>query len=246
MNLFRTGSQAVSDFVLRFCRVLSSSLLKTKDQQRNQAVLWSVEGVGAADDSSTDDTSTAGELVSDADVYGQIGMVARPLAPTGEEHAEAVCVQTVDGLVPIAGRDVRLRMPGNAPHEGTIASVGYGGAFHSFDPVDKNNLSKGTISTLYVPYSNNTKAHAVIIDPTVGNESISIVHGDGFAITIGASAMVLKNPTGSASICIDAAGITMYGQVNLVGPVVIGTPAAAVPLLPGVASGPCHTLFLSP
>ena len=119
------------------------------------------------------------------------------------------------------------------------------------DPVASSGAPEGTIQVLYSPYDYDSngvaqKAHAIILDPSSGNESISVVHGDGMAITMCDGNMVLKNNNGSATIVLDDNGITMTGQINLAGAVVIGNPSTAVALAPGPSSPPCSTLFLSP
>ena len=67
------------------------------------------------------------------DVYGQVGIVARPPPPDEIQgrarHAEVLCLRTSDGLVPIAGRDVRLNQAFPNPAPGDIALVGYGSNF---------------------------------------------------------------------------------------------------------------------
>lgn len=255
------GSQMLADLVIQFAKVVSSSLATPATGGAARAVQYAIAGIGDAEGLEggegiilTDDN--AGERTEDGDVFGQIGIIARPLPPTTSgalsEHAEVVCVRTADGLVPVATRDVRLRMFGNAPNEGAVALVGYGGSYHAIAPVDNDDLTKGAIHTIYCPYDFNSsgvaqKAHTITIDPTSGNESISIVHAEGTAITMSANKeILLKNSTGSSYIMLDDGGITMTGQINLSGSVVIGNPAAAVPLLAGAASPPCSTLFVSP
>jgi hypothetical protein len=77
-----------------------------------------------------------------------------------------------------------------------------------------------------------------------------IVHAEGMAITMGDAAnkksLVLKNANGDAWIRLDNDGITLSGKIVLNGGVIIGNPMTSVPLLAGVASPPCSTLFLSP
>jgi len=254
------SSQVGADWILQFAKVVSSSLFEPPGGGNTKPVQFSIEGVG--DPSELD--GFEGEIPTeestgeqdDADIFGVLGVTARPLPPstaaTVSEHAEVVCIRTADGLVPIASRDVRLKMFGAAPNEGTVALVGYGGGYHSIAPVDNDDLTKGAIQTIYCPYDFNSsgvaqKAHVITLDPTAGNESIAIVHAEGTAITMSANKeILLKNSTGTSYLMIDDNGITMTGQINLAGSVVIGNSATAIPLLAGVASGPCTTLFLSP
>jgi hypothetical protein len=251
----------VADFALQFCKVIGSSIAEgsggTKRPVQYQVVGmpgWDFTG----DEIAMDENESNSESTDDADVYGSLGVTGRPLPPDNaagvEEHAEVVCIRTADGLVPIAVRDVRLRMGGNAPNEGTVALVGYGGGYHSISPVDNADLDKGAVQVIYCPYafSNGvaTKAHTIIMDPTSGNESVMIVHAEGMAITMGDAAnkksLVLKNANGDAWIRLDNDGITLSGKIVLNGGVIIGDPMTSVPLLAGVASPPCSKLFLSP
>jgi hypothetical protein len=146
-------------------------------------------------------------------------------------------------------------MGGNAPNEGTVALVGYGGGYHSISPVDNADMKKGAIQVIYCGYDFDSsgvagKAHTIIMDPTSGNESVMIVHAEGMAITMGDAAnkksLVLKNANGDAWIRLDNDGITLSGKIVLNGGVIIGDPMTSVPLLAGVASPPCSKLFLSP
>lgn len=108
------GSRTEADFVVQFARVGTSSLGRTS------ATLYNVEGAG-------EQPSTG------MDVYGQLGLVVRPPGPdqTGgfDRHAEVLCLRTTDGLVPIAGRDIRLNQAFPNPKPGDVVLVGYGSNF---------------------------------------------------------------------------------------------------------------------
>jgi len=256
------GSQTHLDFVIQFAKVVSSALIKEPNSSDNQAVAYNVAGIGGFDATSDepilDNSDDSGEYNENTEVYGSLGVIGRPLPPetvSGRSaHAEVACLKTADGLVPIATRDLRLKMPGEGPGEGTVALIGYGGGFHSLDPV--NDGDDGTIHVLYCPYSFTggvaTKAHSIILDPTAGNESIILVHGDGMAITMADDALIgkhllLKNDSGDATIRLDSQGITMTAsKIVLKGGVIIGDPVAAQPLLAGVASQPSTKLWFSP
>jgi hypothetical protein len=147
-------------------------------------------------------------------------------------------------------------MGGVAPNPGTTALVGYGGGFVSEAPVDPADLTKGTIQTIYCPYELDSdgvpaKAHIVTLDPTEGNENVTIAHGEGMAIIMmkgeSSNDLTIKSTDGSNSILINDDGVSIQAkQINLLGGVVIGEALAAVPMLAGVASPPCSKLFLSP
>lgn len=91
--------------------------------------------------------------------------------------------------------------------------------------------------TTYVPYAfvNDvaTKAMLVAINvDTAGQESISIVHGAGMAITILAGAknsVVVKNRTGNAYIEVNDDGNIINGNTVVNGGATIGSPVGALP-----------------
>jgi hypothetical protein len=92
------------------------------------------------------------------------------------------------------------------------------------------------------------KAHAIILDPTSGNESISIVHADGMAITMNdIGELVLKNNSGDAVIRLDGNGITMTAsKIVLNGGVSVGSALTAIPFAGGPAMPPSTLFSYSP
>ncbi|TDI91267.1 MAG: hypothetical protein E2O75_04995 [Chloroflexi bacterium] len=247
--------QSPADFIIEFSHVVTSSLHPTTN-----ALQYSVPGIGEMsqdDGGSINNDPDIGEGTNDAEVFGQAAVLVRPLPPEiidGQVfHLEVACIRETDGLVPIATRDLRLKMPGAAPNEGTVAFVGYGGGFLSHSAVDSG--AGGTISVMYCPYDfdadgNAQKAHSITLDPTSGNESIIIAHANGLAVTMDDQdkhAIVLKNTDGSASLRVDDDGVTLTGaQIVLNGTVIVGSNLTAVPLLAGPASPPSSKLFVSP
>lgn len=257
------SSQTQSDFVVRFSTAESSSL-----HAQTGTVQYSIVGIlgftGVTGESATVayDDGTAAEGTNDAEIYTSPGIIGRPLPPRtvdGEAlHMDVICVQTVEGLTPIAYRDVRLAMAGDsAPGEGVLAFVGYGGGFFSQTPVGVGSdpAGGGTIQVMYCPYDFDSdglaqKAHTIILDPTPGNESIMIVHANGLAITMSdqdKKAILMKNAAGDATFRLDDDGCTITAQtIVLSGGVIVGTPLTAVPLLAGPASPPSTVFFVSP
>lgn len=257
------SSSTEADSVLRFGTAVSSSL-----SDRNAAVQYSVTGIAGFDFTIGEeptiplDDDTAAEATEDAEPYTSPGIVGRPLPPRtvdGQDlHMDVVCVQTVDGLVPVGYRDLRLAMAGDsAPGEGVLAFVGYGGGFHSMTPVESgaDPAGGGTIHVIYCPYDFDAdgvaqKAHSMILDPTPGNESIMITHANGLAITMSdqdKKALLLKNAAGDATLRLDDDGVTITAQtIVLSGGVITGDPATAVPLLAGPASPPSTKFYVSP
>lgn len=258
------SSQTASDFVVRFTTAASSSLHEqTGGVQYSIVGIMGFDGVTGEPASVAFDDGIAAEGTNDAETYTAPGIVGRPLPPRTiggvEQHMDVICVQTVEGLVPIAYRDLRLQMAGDsAPGEGVLAFVGYGGGFHSMTPVGDGSADPaggGTIHVIYCPYDFDgdgvaQKAHSIVMDPTSGNESIIIAHANGLAITMSDQdkhAIVMKNVAGDGSIRCDDDGVTLNGQqIVLNGTVIVGSNITAVPLLPGAASPPSSIFFVSP
>lgn len=238
--------------VAEFVKVIASSLGGTSG-----AVLANVVGITAGDD----DT---GEQAHEQETYGALGVVGRPLPPEGDAFAEALALRTEDGLVPYAWRDLRLHRALNpsgtptTPREGQLMFAGYGGAFLSHSMTDDNTGSKrGNVSVLYCPYDFNAdgvaqKAHAIILDPTTGNESISVVHGSGVFFTLsgntGSGPGIVASVDGSTFLRMSPGELSVSAaKILLKGNVYVGRQAeAGAPLLPGIASPPCMSLFVSP
>ncbi len=260
-------SQTESDFVVRFSTAESSSLhTQTGGVQYSIVGILGFEGEAGSPANIAFDNGIAAEGTNDAEVYGSPGIIGRPLPPrvvNGDElHMDVICVQTVEGLVPIATRDLRLQMAGDsAPGEGVLAFVGYGGGFHSMTPVQDPSpggtdpAGGGTLHVIYCPFAFDSngvaqKAHSIILDPTEGNESIIIAHANGLAITMSdddKKALLLKNAAGDATIRVDDDGVTITAtNIVLSGGVVVGEPLLAVPLLAGPASPPSSKFFVSP
>ena len=244
--------QTEVDFVVQFSKVINSSLHPTTN-----ALQYNVPGIGefnAEDGGTVNNDDNVGEGTDDAEVFGAMGIIGRPLPPEtigGQDfHLEVVCLRETTGLTPIAARDLRLRMPPGAPEVGTVALVGYGGGFHSLSAVDGG--VGGTIHVLYCPYDFDSegvaqKAHSITLDPSSGNESIAIVHAEGAAITLTNTEITVKSPDGTSFIAIKDGNIDVVtGTCTFNCGVVIGNSVTAVPLLPGVASPPCSNLFVSP
>ncbi len=254
------GAEATvpADFVVQFSEIVSSTV-----SPRTGAVQLGVTGIAGMD--ATLDTAIIElenpESVDDAEQYSAPGIIGRPLPPETSggitEHMDVCCIRTADGgLTPISYRDNRLTMGADAPGEGVLAFVGYGGGFHSMTPVADGDDADGggTIHVLYCPYDFQDgvaqKAHSIILDPTPGNESIIIAHAEGMAITMlndSKKALMMKNAAGDATFRLDDDGITATAQtIVLSGGVIVGDPFTALPLLPGAASQGSTVFFLSP
>jgi hypothetical protein len=252
--------------VLEFCKVMASSV-----GGPHAATLFNVTGIGgfALDEdgkiSGADESDAGGEQANEQEVFQGLGLIGRPLPPEGDLFAEAICMRTGDGLMPLGFRDLRLNRsvnPGGGvttPAEGQLMFVGYGGAFLSHAMMAGNSGSKrGNVSTWYVPYAFDGagvpgKAHAISIDPTEGNSSISIVHGDGVIVTLtedaGSGSPGIVWAVNGATFGRMSAGefVVQAAKIVLKGNVYLGGQAeAGLPLLAGPASPPSTSIFISP
>lgn len=243
------------DFVAQFARVLSSSI-----NPRTQSLQVDLGGIGSLFEDETDDSQ--GEVSEQSEMFGALGFVSRPADPeviAGKEYAcEALCMRTSDGLVPISWRDLRLNsyFPGGVP-AGRIGMVGYGGGFHTIDLTDDpNGDQKTSIHFIYAPYDYSggvpNKAMAIALDTTPGSENISMSIGggtSGFQVTINETDGVqVRTPDTGTMFNIREDEINLTAKkIMLKGAVYLGAQAeTGVPLLPGPASPPCPSLYLSP
>lgn len=176
------------DAVFTWAKIVSSSV-----KESTKATLYSLAGIGS-DDPEDEDTDDLGETASDQEVITALGIIARPRKPAkGSDnitrYAEALGIRTLDGTLPIGARDRRLHEKFPAPKEGTIAFVGYGGAFLAFDDTTSDSGDeKATLVTLYVPYeySNGVASKAMLLtfDPLA--DALSLVHSAGLALSMSA------------------------------------------------------------
>jgi hypothetical protein len=237
----------------------------------NTTTLYNLTGIGGfsldadGEIDGEDESDDGGEQAHEQECFSALGIIGRPLPPDGDLFAEALAARTEDGLVPIAFRDLRLHRAVNAsgqpttPAEGQLMFVGYGGAFLSHAMTGAAVGSKrGNVTTLYVPYEFNSvgvpqKAHAISIDPTDGNSSISIAHGDGVFLTLsedaGAGSPGIAWAIDGTTFGRMSAGeyVVQAAKITLKGNVYLGAQAeAGLPLLPGAASPASPSVFVSP
>jgi hypothetical protein len=233
----------LSDWALSFVRILGSTVVGA-----NNAVLWGGDGaVGDVDDPLGE---SAGEGFTNAEQYtGPVVWRPRPPSPLGGKTvgAEGIAARKGGGLVPLVGRDLRLQktLP---PKVGTTGLSSYGGGFLSFDDTADESSSR---FTLYVPYERNgqgvpQKAMSISIDPE--QESMMLVHGDGYAVVIDKDNGITLRGGDSTWINVTDGTIDIVGaKVNIQGTVALGgDPATAVPLTPGPASPPGPNVYISP
>lgn len=198
------------------------------------------------------DGTAGAETAQDVEAFGAPGIVFRPRAPEERDNAdghryklgaEALGVRMGDNIQPFTWRDLRINEVFPAPKPGTVALVGYGGAFLSFDDTD----ALDSRATLYVPYAGGTKCHSIVLDPAA--EVIGIVHGEGMAIGMSKDGGIVGRVDDATSFTLKpglfqviAAKIVMQGNC-----VLGGNPATAVPLAPGALTPPlCPTVFVTP
>ncbi len=240
---------AMIDYVAAFGRALASTV-----DAKSKVTYIQVAGIGSMDPTAPEEGADAdqqGEQADQMPQVGPLGMLWRQLPPGKLDgktvQADVLCLRTADGLVPIAWRDLRLykAFPGGLA-EGQIAFTGYGKGFYSLTL----NADDENIHVIYCPFNFNAsgvaaKAHAIVLDPDQG---VSVVHADGMALTMHDNTLTLRSDTGNARMFMKDAEITFQAsKVILQANVAVGAnPASAVPLLPGIASPPCPSLWLSP
>jgi hypothetical protein len=226
--------ETISGWVSSFFRVLGSTVVGN-EQTDESAVLFGVDGTVTGFGSFDEDEP--GEQMVDVEALGALGIIARPRRPsknskTGkEEAAEGYGLRTPAGIKPLAYRDLRLNRRFPSPKEGTIAFVGYGGAFLAFDDADGDTSH----ATLYVPYERNgsgvvTKAHMVTIGKDdSGKPMLALISGEGPRVTLLDDEVVVANKDGSTRLEVNDAGVNAVGPFKAASGADLGGPTS-VPL----------------
>jgi hypothetical protein len=210
------------DWVFSLARVVATSLKGTK-----KVLVANVEGI-------------EGETSNEQIAYGALGVITRPLPPDENGAAEAICVRTEDGLLPVGWRDPRLSAQTNGKL-GEAILTGYYGGFVSLKP---NATNDGCDFTAYAPKADGSKASAISIDTTTANSNVTIMHDSGVMIQLAGSKVVIANRLGNAYIEINDTGIVINGNVQVNGSMVVGDIATALSvMLP--ANTPSSTLKAS-
>jgi hypothetical protein len=240
------------DFVLGFGRIVASSI-----EPKTGGILGQVLGIiGSLDPDEKDDE--LGETGEKQDLYNGLGILGNPLPPEtirGTKFAcDVVYAKRGDGMVPIAYKDLRLSKSFPAGlKKGSVAFAGYGGGFYSLDLTSGNSGSqKANIHVIYCPYSFNGsgvagKAHSIILDPTSGNESVTITHGEGYQLALTANDGLLALLSASTFMRAKPGEFLLQApKIMLKGNVYLGAQAeTGIPLVAGAASQPTFSIFFS-
>jgi hypothetical protein len=234
----------ISAFVTTYLEILGSAIAGD-----GAVTVGGVGSMGSFDRDAAPDSG--GEQFEDATVFGGLGLVFRPRPPekVGAQtiRAEAFGVKKGDETTPWTWRDLRLHRRFPAPKPGTIALVGYGGGFFSFDdPVDGS--GNGGVSTLYVPYAfesgTPTKAHYITLSGD--NESISITHGDGAQLMLLPEREIMAVVDNDTWLDMKPGKFKVQAEdIGFLGTVTIGNPATAAPLLGAAGTLPSTRLLYS-
>jgi hypothetical protein len=158
--------------------------------------------------------------------------------------------------VPMSWRDLRLMrfFPSGVPR-GRVSLVGYGGGFHSLDVVDSGD-AQANIHVIYCPFDylggTPQRASSIIIDPDPAN-GITVTHGisdtEGYQAVLNDEGIQFRGPSGETFFWMDDDDITLNAKrsIRLKGNVLAGSADAGhLPMLPGVASPPSPSVWLSP
>jgi hypothetical protein len=197
------------DWVFTLARVVATSL---KGPRR--VLVANVEGI-------------EGETSNEQLAFGALGVITRPLPPDADGAAEAICVRTEDGLMPIGWRDPRLSAQTNGK-AGEAILTGYYGGFVSLKP---NAANDGCDFTVYAPKKDGSKASAISIDTTTSNSNVTIMHDSGVSVQLADGKILLMNRLGNAYIQIDDTGIVLNGNVRVTGSMGVGP--APIPVMLG-------------
>lgn len=236
------------DYVATLGNILASAF--DPDTKTLDLTLSGVPSLSLSDEP---DDEAAGEVASDVAAFGALGILCRPAPPEdrgGRKYAaQHISFRTEDGMIPLGFRDARLweAFPAGIP-EGSTRIPGYGGGFIALD----RNTAGETIISIFVPYANGTKAHQIVIDPTSGNENITLTNGQGYQLSLTGSGLQCRTPItptapGSYLSFSSEQFVVRAPKIVLEGIVALGAvPSAALPLLPGPISQPTPSVFFSP
>lgn len=261
--MFSHAIDAASSLLFTTLRVLGSVI-----DGPHSAVLISGKGIGGFD---SDDDNVGAETFTDQIPFGAPGIVWRPRIPSieGNEEVgvESFGVRTADGPQPIAYRDLRWNRNYPNPGAGDKSFVGDAGGFLDFrdvsmdakdfeQPDPENPIPPPKVinqaTTWYIPYGRNEhgvplNAAAIAFDPE--QESLSVIHGDGYAITMDptngivireSATSFLQWKDGKLSIVADT--ICLQGNVSLGRDTQQGM---AIPLVAGAGSQPTPSVYFS-
>lgn len=160
-----------------------------------------------------------GESDTGAPIHGALGVVSRPLDPDNTGAAEALCVRSSDGLVVAAMKDLRLEQQAAVPlKKGTIRLSGYRGATVSVSVAESGT---GSVITLYVPFEHDAdgvpqKAHVLAMDPTSGQENVTLAAASGAAVLLGSDgSTTCKSGNGENFVSITDDGVSFSGDLRM-------------------------------
>jgi hypothetical protein len=166
--------------------------------------------------------------------YGFQGRPNDPdVGPDGTPKTGAALLYWLEGSLGHALALQDPRVQSKLPQLKKGGSIQYDrlGAFDVFSPGDTS-----TVRTTYLPYAFDAngvpqKAHSITCDGSSGNESISVVHGDGHGVMLTPTgSAIIKNKSGDAYVEVKDGQIVLNGNVTLNGGATIGSPTGALPV----------------
>ncbi len=197
---------------------LAPATVKGSDTAENGVVLLAVE------------VEKGGESSDREPTYSVPGDIWRPLDPTDDGAAEAVCARASDGLPILAARDLRVDLAAATPIEkGTRRIAWYRGAQISFSVAPSGT---GTVLQFYVPFDHDGdgvpgKGHVITLDPVEGAITILAASGAGITLASDGSATI-KSGNGENFASVTDDGVTLSGDLRVGNSnLVVGDPALA-------------------
>lgn len=158
--------------------------------------------IGAGSENAAGDIQGTSEGSTREPLYGQIGIVTKPEAPTSDGFAEVVSIRNEDGLTPIAGRD--LRLSALVPNDVQVAVVQHGGGFLGLSYAQTSPTKAGTKARLYAPAPTPGQAHELVMDPAGPTPTIKLTHINGNYIELTPTTITIGNVTAQSLAYADA------------------------------------------
>lgn len=216
-----------------FDRTLAPTTIKGSDTARNGVVLLNVEKIAGGE-------SSAGEPT-----YATPGDIWRPLDPTDDGAAEAICAEASDGLPVIAARDLRIDAAASTPiAKGVRRIAWYRGVQISMSVAASGT---GSVLQLYVPFEHGSdgvpaKGHVMTFDPVTGAVTLLAASGAGVTLASDGSATV-KSGDGENFVSVTNDGVTLSGDLRVGNSnLVVGNPALAQDVALAQPSIDLHTI----
>ena len=171
------------------------------------------------------------------ELHHSFGFVARPRDPDVDANSTVEPGGACTILTATEGDKSYAWLAGDPRYVGIIPEIKKGGSCQYGATGTLGNIDgeDGTW-TKYVPYEWNasgvaTKSHAIQIGVDAnGDPLVSIVHGDGMAITLMTNELAMRNAAGDVRVELKSDGLYLIGNIKIIGALLSGEGAVGYPM----------------